>query len=67
MSETTDRKCKGCLKIKKRILVGKFPNGRDKKWAGDSGKLWNGNLCPDCNILESHKKMQKLRANKLSE
>lgn len=59
--ESNIRKCKVCLEDKNRILAGKFPNGRDKKWAGDSNLLWNGNICPECNVKESFKKMRKSR------
>lgn len=64
MQEINKRKCKVCLQEKNRILSGKFPSGRDKKWAGDSGKLWNGNLCPECNVIETNKKMKRLRSEK---
>lgn len=60
--EQNKRKCKICTEDKNRILSGKFPNGRDKKWAGDDGLLWNGNICGKCNVLESKKKMKKIRA-----
>ena len=61
MSEVNRRVCKKCGEEKNRILAGKFPNCRDKKWVGDSKLLWNGNICPECNVKESFTKMRKLR------
>ena len=46
--EKDDRECKICKQLKERIFVGKYPNGRDKKFANGHGVLWNGRICPDC-------------------
>jgi len=62
MTEVNKRRCKICGEEKNRILAGKFPNGRDKKWAGDNGKLWNGNICGDCNLKRAKEIMVKIRA-----
>jgi hypothetical protein len=40
--------CKTCGQIKDRIAAGKF-NSKDRKWSDQSGKLWNGKICPPCN------------------
>jgi predicted nucleic acid-binding Zn-ribbon protein len=55
------RKCKVCGQEKDRILLGKFPNGKDKKWTQIDDKLWNGNTCGDCNVKISAEKMRKIR------
>lgn len=61
MIEHNKRKCKKCLQEKDRVAAGKFPNGRDKKWAELNGKLWNGNICGDCNVSRANETMKKLR------
>jgi hypothetical protein len=61
MTEVNKRKCKVCGEDKNRIFIGKYPNNKDKKWAGDAGKLWNGNICGECNVLASNQKMRKIR------
>ncbi len=48
MEEKDIRECKVCKQMKERIMVGRFPNGRDKKFANANGVLWNGRICPDC-------------------
>lgn len=48
MIEIETKQCKTCGQIKQRILMGNFPNGRDKKWADEDGKLWNGSRCGAC-------------------
>lgn len=55
-------KCSSCQNIKTRIMVGKYPDGRNKKWADEDGDLWVGRKCPAC--VKSHMKvrMQKLRS-----
>ena len=62
MTEINKRKCKVCGEEKIRTLSGKFPNGRDKKWQGEAGLLWNGNVCGECNVKSSFNKMRVLRA-----
>lgn len=61
MEEVNKRKCRLCCEEKNRILAGKFPGGYNKKWVGDSGKLWSGNICPECNVIRTKSSMQKLR------
>jgi hypothetical protein len=63
MNEINRRKCRVCGEEKNRIAAGKFPNNRDKKWAGDNGKLWNGKVCPECNVSRAGDTMKKLRSN----
>lgn len=60
--EVNLRRCKFCNGLKQRIEAGKFPNGKDKKWRDESGKLWSGNLCSDCNVNRSKEVMRKARA-----
>lgn len=49
-------KCKGCGEEKKRILFGRYPNSKDKRWVDDTGREFNGRMCPSCN---SRKKAQQ--------
>lgn len=59
--ETDKRKCKVCNEEKTRELVGRYPDGRNKKFRDDSGKLWNGNVCGSCNVVRSGNTMKKIR------
>jgi hypothetical protein len=59
--EANKRLCKQCRVLVDRILDGKFGNGRDKRWVNSIGKLWNGSLCPECNIQRAKESMRKLR------
>lgn len=61
--EQGKRTCKICKEEKNRICIGKYPNNKDKKWAGDNGKLWMGNICPECNLIRSNNIMKKARFN----
>jgi hypothetical protein len=60
--ESNLRKCKKCQVLKIRILDGKYDNGRDKRWLDDEGKIWNGSLCPLCNVERARTTMKRLRA-----
>lgn len=42
------RRCKTCLNLHERILIGKFDN-KNKKYADETGLTWNGNTCGTCN------------------
>lgn len=46
--EANLRLCKKCNKLKQRIEDGKFDN-RNKRWKDESGLLWNGSTCGECN------------------
>lgn len=61
LKESNLRLCKRCNQVKRRILLGKFPNSRDKKWSDDSGKLWSGSVCPPCNAERAKEIMRKKR------
>jgi len=63
MSETEKRHCKVCRELKLRVLQGKFPNGRDKKWADETGLLWNGSKCPQCTVQHVREAIRMRRAN----
>ncbi len=58
--EVQQKKCKKCGIRKSRIAAGKF-DLKNKKWVDESGKLWNGHVCPPCNVLRSKENMQMLR------
>ena len=69
MQEKNKRLCKRCSQLKERIEDGKYPNGRDKKWRDESGKLWSGNICGECNNSRSKEIMRTTRhakTNKLT-
>lgn len=59
--ESNKRTCKVCLLLKSRISDGKF-NKRDKRWIDESGKLWNGSVCPICNKQRARENMKRLRS-----
>lgn len=48
MNDIQKKQCKVCSEIKYRIQMGKFASGKDKRWVDDTGKQWNGFVCPDC-------------------
>lgn len=54
------RKCKVCLVVKPRILVGKF-NHKDKKYTDGDNLCWNGNTCGTCHRVKIKQNMRKLR------
>lgn len=58
--ETDDRKCKICLRMKKRILVGKF-DARNKRYNDENGKSWRGNICPSCHKEDIRSRMKAMR------
>lgn len=64
--ESNKKKCKICGEEKNRVCIGKYPNGRDKKWAQEDSKLWNGRVCGDCNVKESFKKMRRIRGQEVN-
>lgn len=60
MIEANLKRCKVCDQIKKRIQMGTY-DGKNKKWVDESGKLWNGLMCPICHKGKAKSVMQKLR------
>lgn len=62
MTEANLRICKVCRKLKQRIEVGKY-NLKDKKYADESGKAWNGSSCPDCSKerLKNHMRTKRVK------
>lgn len=56
------RICKICKQLKNRIQDGKFTNNKDKRWRDESGKLWNGSICPHCNNERLKNKMKEKRS-----
>lgn len=59
--EQNTRECKQCEQLKQRIEAGKFPNGKNKRWRDESGKLWSGNLCGECNNARCKEAVKKTR------
>ena len=56
------RHCKRCSQLKDRKSVGKFPNLRNRKFVDETGKLWNGNVCGQCNSERMKEVMREKRA-----
>lgn len=55
------RKCKTCNLLKMRILDGKFPNGKNKRFRDQQNYLWSGNVCGVCNKERIKELMNKRR------
>ena len=64
--EKNVRLCKQCNLLKDRIETGKYPDNKNKKYSDNTGKLWSGSICPECNKTRSHNNMKKLRARRKS-
>ncbi len=52
MSDREYTKCKACNEVKERVSVTTWKSGesRYKKFTDDEGSVWNGRVCPQCNI-----------------
>ena len=61
MEEINKRHCKKCGELKNRILDGKFPDSKNKRFKDDTGKLWNGNVCPQCQVSKTKEGIRQLR------
>lgn len=57
------RECKQCNIKKLRIRSGKYPSEKDTKFVDNEGKIWNGNICPECHN-ENRKAYQKEKRRK---
>lgn len=60
MQETDKKHCKKCNQMKTRIQDGTY-DGKNKKWRDEEGKLWNGRVCPTCQVAMTRENMQKMR------
>jgi hypothetical protein len=60
MTEQNLATCRACQQNKIKILQGKYPSG-NKKYSNESGKLWSGSTCPECNTPRIKAAMQKSR------
>lgn len=67
MEEINKRHCKVCHELKLRILDGKFPDAKNKKFRGEDGKLWNGSTCSACHVLTTKENIRKLRFKRMLE
>lgn len=56
--------CKVCKEEHKRIFIGRYPNGRCKKWVDERGKEVMGLTCSSCNTERAKRIMQRTRAMK---
>lgn len=61
MSEISKRQCKVCDKEVARILKGKYPDGKNKKWVDSFEREWNGKTCPSCHAESVKRAMKKAR------
>lgn len=66
MEEQNKSTCKSCLSIKDKVLAGKYPNGKDKKWTDISGSEWSGRVCPDCHRERNRIKRKESRHAKIT-
>lgn len=62
----TTKICKICNELKLRIQFGTFTAKKDKRWVDGDGKMWNGRVCPQCQVKIAADNMKKLRG-KVSE
>jgi hypothetical protein len=53
--------CKVCNELKTRIQFGTFTDKKDKRWVDGDGKMWNGRMCPQCQVIKAAENMKKLR------
>lgn len=60
-SESNIRMCKVCSQPKQRILDGKYPDGKNKKYVDENGLKWNGSCCPNCQKAKAKESMKSLR------
>ena len=67
MIEQNIKECKKCLVMKNRILAGKYPNGKDKKWVDENGNEWNGKTCPTCHKAKQREYQKRIRHLKIIE
>lgn len=52
--------CKVCRVIKTRIIVEAFPSG-NRKYRDESGGIFNGKVCPDCDRIRAKQRMRRHR------
>lgn len=53
--------CKVCNLPKVKIVAGKYPKGKTKKYVDELGGHWNGKICAVCNRARVRKVMQASR------
>lgn len=58
--EVQKKICKVCNVLKERIFDGMFDK-KNKRWVNESGQLWNGLVCAECQVLKTKDNMKKLR------
>lgn len=46
--EIQKKQCRICNELKPRIQFGTFSDTTNKRWVDDTGKQWNGHICPSC-------------------
>lgn len=67
IQHTTYFVCKACKLEKKRIAVGRYPDGKDPRFVDESMSDWNGRMCPTCHKMRMAVRMKALRAKKAKE
>lgn len=58
--ETSTILCKVCKELKIRVQDGTF-DGKNKRWRNESGQLFNGKICPTCELTRVKNKMKEKR------
>lgn len=62
--ETSIIVCKSCKQPFERIMAGKYPDGRNKKWVDAEGREFCGLTCPSCHssrVAVRNKNKRKLK------
>lgn len=67
IKETSTFKCKHCSQIIVRTMVGRYPNGRDKRWVDTNGETC-GFVCSVCHRekMALNLKLKRNRKHNLS-
>lgn len=65
MIESNKRVCRVCQQEKLRILDGKYPDEKNKRWVDETQRQWSGKKCPDCHVKATRESMRKGRAGKV--
>lgn len=53
--------CKICNTVKLAFFDGYFGDGKSKRWIDEDGLLFNGKICPICQVHKTRENMRKLR------
>lgn len=62
MAEKKFKPCKICEEVKEAVASGFYGDGKTRKWTNEFGQLWNGRVCPECNVIRAKIIMREFRA-----